>query len=160
MADATGKKGGGSKLNRTQTVTLRLDPKLRYLTDLGARSQRRTTSGFIEWAIEIALKEVGVYSDSSSDAVSLSDIKDYLWDVEEADRFLKLAIAFPSLLNHHEQLVWKIVEIITPAVHHYDDIDIAVKLEMRKYWDEINAAAESDVGDREKFLKRMVPFLR
>ena len=41
---------GGSKLNRTETVTIRLDPKLRYLTELAARKQRRTVSSFIEWA--------------------------------------------------------------------------------------------------------------
>ena len=89
------KRGGGGKLNRTEVVTLRLDPKLRYITDLAARSQRRTTSGFIEWAIEIALKDVGVFSKSATDTVSLADIKDDLWDVDKADRFLKLATGFP-----------------------------------------------------------------
>ena len=85
-------------IRRTQTVTLRLDPKLRYLTDLAARSQRRTTSGFIEWAIEGSFSEVPVYSESGG-VVLLADIDNYLWDVAESDRFLKLASAYPNLLG-------------------------------------------------------------
>jgi len=55
---AKGRGGGGGKLNRSETVTIRLDPKLRYLTELAARQQRRTLSSFIEWAIDSALKDV------------------------------------------------------------------------------------------------------
>ena len=50
--------GGGGKLNRSETVTIRLDPKLRYLTELAARKHRRTVSSFIEWAIESMLDKV------------------------------------------------------------------------------------------------------
>lgn len=46
-----------TKLNRTETVTARLDPKLNYLCELASRAQRRTKSSFIEWAIQEALKE-------------------------------------------------------------------------------------------------------
>ena len=156
MAKKTEKKGGG-KLNRTQTVTIRLDPKLRYLTDLAARSQRRTTSGFIEWAIETALKEVGVYSKLTSDSVPLSDIKDSLWDVDEAYRFLKLAIEFPNLLNHHEQVLWHLLaQVIIPSVNHFDEIDDGAKHQFRIYWDELNVAADGDVGDHDKLLKKIV----
>ena len=48
MAKERTAKGGGAKLSRSETVTVRLDPKLRYLAELGARSQRRTVSSFIE----------------------------------------------------------------------------------------------------------------
>jgi hypothetical protein len=83
-------------IRRTQTVTLRLDPKLRYLTDLAARSQRRTTSGFIEWAIEGSFSEVPVYSESGG-VVLLAEIDNYLWDVDESDRFLKTCFCLPKL---------------------------------------------------------------
>lgn len=49
----------GSKLNRSETVTIRLDPRLNYLTDLAARCQRRTKSSFIEWVIKETLKDLG-----------------------------------------------------------------------------------------------------
>lgn len=38
MADKK-RRGGGSKLIRSETVTVRLDPKLRYLASLAARKQ-------------------------------------------------------------------------------------------------------------------------
>lgn len=112
MADATGKKGGGSKLNRTQTVTLRLDPRLRYLTELAARTQRRTTSGFIEWAIEGSLKEIilePANAENNRGDVTLADESYTLWDVDEPDRFILLAINYPHLLTHEEQILWKII---------------------------------------------------
>jgi hypothetical protein len=46
------RKGGGGKLSRSETVTVRLDPKLRYLAELAARLHRRTLSSYIEWAIK------------------------------------------------------------------------------------------------------------
>ena len=108
MTETKTKKGGGGKLNRTQTVTLRMDPKLRYLTDLAARTQRRTTSGFIEWAIERALKEVDLDYDNPN-STSIADEASKLWDVDEPDRFVKLAINYPNLLNHDEQVLWKLI---------------------------------------------------
>lgn len=44
-----------SKLNRSETVTVRFDPRLNYLCDLAARAQRRTKSSFIEWAVAQAI---------------------------------------------------------------------------------------------------------
>ncbi|MFT6222410.1 MAG: hypothetical protein ACJA1F_000245 [Paracoccaceae bacterium] len=41
-------KGAGSKLGRTETVSIRLNPRLNYLWELAARSQRRTKSSYIE----------------------------------------------------------------------------------------------------------------
>jgi len=145
MPKSESKKGGGSRLNRTEVVTLRLDPKLRYITDLAARSQRRTTSGFIEWAIEIALKEVGVFSKSSTDTASMADIKDDLWDVDKADRFLKLATGFPNLLNHYEQVVWKLARIQNPKIDkHYDEIEREDREQFFLLWDKFNQMAEDD----------------
>ena len=55
------RKGGGGKLARSETVTVRLDPKLRYLAELAARKQRRTVSSFIEWAVEQSFSGVNLY---------------------------------------------------------------------------------------------------
>ena len=49
------RKGGGGKLARSETVTVRLDPKLRYLAELAARLHRCTLSSYIEWAINASL---------------------------------------------------------------------------------------------------------
>jgi hypothetical protein len=61
---------GGGKLSRSETVTVRLDPKLNYLCDLAARGQRRTKSSFIEWAIDNALKYVTIPGSSPSSTIA------------------------------------------------------------------------------------------
>src|SRR5579872_1699710 len=48
----TRKKGGGGKLNRSEIIQARLDPKLHMAAEIMARSERRTLSSFIEKTIE------------------------------------------------------------------------------------------------------------
>ena len=100
----------GAKTGRSETVSVRLDPKLRYLTDLGARLHRRTLSSFIEWAIEDSLKRISFYQgDDSSRYSSIMDEAEELWDTDEPERLVKLALRHPSLLTHEEQVLWKLI---------------------------------------------------
>ena len=48
------KRDGGTP-KRSEVVTVRLDPKLKYLAELAARKHRRPLSSFIEWAVEQSL---------------------------------------------------------------------------------------------------------
>ena len=112
MAASEKSKGGGGKLARSETVTVRLDPKLRYLAELAALRHRRTLSSFFEWAIEDSLNRVklregsGYNNDMGS---TVSDDAEFLWDVDESDRFAKLALRYPELLTHDEQKRWKLI---------------------------------------------------
>lgn len=106
MATDSEKRKGGGKLSRSETVTVRLDPKLRYLAELAARRQRRTLSSYIEWAIEDSLKH---FSLDLNDNRTLADEAEALWDVDDADRFARLALRHPELLTHDEQVLWKLV---------------------------------------------------
>jgi len=108
MSDDGKRKIGGGKLARSETVTVRLDPQLRYLIELAARRQRRTVSSFIEWALEDSLSSV-VIGESYEQPVTLAEQKHNLWDTDEADRFIKLAMNYPEMLNHHEQILWKLI---------------------------------------------------
>ena len=106
MAKEENRRGGTSKLARTETVTIRLDARLRYLTELASRVQRRTVSSFIEWAVQESLKHVDM-CDADGCKKPLAAEAGKLWDVDEADRFVKLAFHHPDLLTYEEQLVWK-----------------------------------------------------
>ena len=97
------KRKSRSNLSRSEVVMVRLTPELRYLAELGARQQRRTLSSFIEWAIEKGIERVPMRSGA------LSDVSRSLWDVDEADRFAKLALRFPEFLTHDEQILWKLI---------------------------------------------------
>lgn len=108
MTEQERRKGGGSKLSRSETVTVRLDPKLRYLAELAARKQRRTLSSYIEWAIEESLRHAPLELQGDYE-VTISSMAGTLWDVDDADRFVKLAVRYPELLTHDEQILWKLI---------------------------------------------------
>jgi hypothetical protein len=94
---------------KSEVVTVRLDPKLKYLAELAARRLRRTLSSYIEWAIEDSLSRVQVQVNSPEFRATFSDQASVLWDVDEPDRFAKLALNHPDLLDHEEQRIWKLI---------------------------------------------------
>lgn len=106
---------GGAKLSRSETVTVRLDPQLNYLCELAARAQRRTKSSFIEWAIADSLKRVSLpevpenQREFDGEDPTIQQRKAQLWQVDEPDRLVALALIAPALLTHEEQLIWKIL---------------------------------------------------
>lgn len=121
MVETEKRKGGGAKMSRSETVTVRLDPKLRYLAELASRKQRRTLSSYIEWAVEASLKNVNLYEGTGYNGdhnVTVDEEANQLWDVDDAERFIKLAIYYPSLLTHEEQERWKMLmdsQILDPG---------------------------------------------
>ncbi len=103
------KKGAGGNLTRSKVVTVRFDPKLKFAAELAARKQRRTISSFIEWAVEEAVTRVKVDED-----VTINTVMNQVWDVEDADRFVKLALKFPELLTYEEERLWKVITEYDP----------------------------------------------
>jgi len=156
MAADKKRKSGGGKLARSETVTVRLDPKLRYLAELAARKQRRTVSSFIEWAIEDTLKRIRISEDQNND-LTIHDEALTLWDVDDADRFVRLALYLPELLTHDEQVLWKLVKgngylwkgrYNSNGIWDWDNSTEAFMFErLREHWDKFNDVAR---GDAEK----------
>ncbi len=113
MTEQEMRKGGGGKLSRSETVTVRLDPKLRYLAELAARMHRRTLSSYIEWAIKASLDTEAIRPTNLASLHAcdhtIGNEAEYLWDVDDADRFAKLALRYPHLLTHEEQVRWKLI---------------------------------------------------
>jgi hypothetical protein len=153
---ARGRKGGGGKLTRSETVTVRLDPRLRYLAEVAARKQRRTVSSFIEWAVEEALSRVLLRQEDP--VLSVGGEGDKLWDVDEADRLIKLGLQFPELLTYDEQVLWKLIRetsalwkalapgeephIFSWRIRH----EILHCERLRESWDTFKAVAEGTAG--------------
>lgn len=108
MSTTTKASKGGSKLSRSEVTTVRLDPKLRYLAELAARKQRRTLSSFIEWSIEDSLSRLAL-KEGPDWLTSVGSEAENLWDVDAADRLVKLALRYPELLTHEEQVLWKLI---------------------------------------------------
>jgi hypothetical protein len=109
MAEKT-KEPGGGRLNRSQTVTVRLDPRLNYLCELGARVQRRTKSSFIEWAIDRAIDQVVLVPGSPfGEEAKIGEMADTLWHVREHERLIALATHGPHLMTMEEQEIWAVI---------------------------------------------------
>lgn len=158
MAKET-RKGGGSKLQRSETVTVRIDPKLRYLAELAARHQRRTLSSYIDCALSESLEKVTLNT-HFDDAHPLSQEGEHLWDVDDADRLVKLGVSHPYLLNYEEQALWKIIssngyfwngEYDKNGNYRYETIYAEnPKLEViRKNWELIKAVAAGEKSEEE-----------
>lgn len=149
---------------RTAVTTLRFDPRIRYLADIAAKVQRRNLTDFIEWAIEEAVKTISIkagnnpygdndeplYGDGPGAAVTGrkdASVLDYsiaarsheLWDVDEADRFVKLATKFPYLLDYEQEQLWK--RINESPLSKTKDGTLDVKL-VRKNWAKFNNEAK------------------
>jgi len=106
-------KGSGSKLGRTETVSIRLDPRLNYLCELAARSQRRTKSSFIEsmLAEQIQTLVINKWRESSFDEPStFGEAAETLWHVRESQRLVSLGLIAPELMTFEEQHVWALIE--------------------------------------------------
>ncbi len=106
---AAKRKGAGGNLTRSEVVTVRLDPKLKFAAELAARKQRRTISSFIEWAIEKAVSEEVIKMVYNEGELSALDAMKKVWDVDDADRFVKFAAEFQELLNFEEEQLWKLI---------------------------------------------------
>ena len=157
------RKGGGGKLARSETVTVRFDPKLRYLLELAARKQRRTVSSFIEWAVEESLKQVLIREVSNSNSgvsnLSIADVAAVLWDVDESDRLALLAFDYPDMLTHEEQTIWKMVKehgLFWDGYHNQlnsfkwewrvakDSLQFQI---LREYWPELQSVARGETAE-------------
>jgi len=101
--------------SRSETVTVRLDPKLYYLAGIAAREQVRTRSSFIEWAVRRTLADAVAMKNEpmpgSWPAQQPPLWMDDLWDADEADRFFKLATRRAGLLTVAEQRLWKLFQM-------------------------------------------------
>jgi len=159
-------KSGGCKLTRTETVTVRLDPKTRYMADLAARRQRRTLSSFIEWAVEQALHGVCLIGGVTADEMTHN-----LWDVDESERFARLAIYIPELLTYEEQEKWKMLNESDILLHakvrgtdgvlswNFAALKDKVFPELRKHWQEMNEAYdEGEEAIRQWIDSNTIPF--
>lgn len=149
----TGRKkaGGGSNLNRSEVVTVRFDPRLRYLAEIAARKQRRTVSSFIEWAVETALEQVTLAEGGAFGEVreTVAGEARRLWDADESERFVRLAILYPELLTFDEQQKWKAIQdsgLLSPArtEHGFDWKVLEAKVfpSIRRRWRELTEACD------------------
>jgi hypothetical protein len=106
---------------RSETVTFRLDARLKFLADLAARSQGRKLGNFVETAVEEALKTVVIVDEREPNTgvngahqpmhgKTLADVADVLWSPDEATRFLNVVHTAPWLVTDGESRLLRILQ--------------------------------------------------
>lgn len=143
-----GRRAREGKLARSEVATLRLDPKLRYFIELAARKQRRTISSYLEWAAEQSLDLIRL-TDSAGSSSSLAYEVEQLWDVDKVERFVKLASNHPDLLNHREQMLWKLIrqnQYVWPRHGGEQPLANLNIGKLRAHWDQFVAVASGKAG--------------
>ncbi len=141
------KKSKGAKLSRSETLSIRLDPRLRYLAELGARIERRSISSFLEWALQDYLKRTPI-APENIDSPTVMDRADSLWEVDESDRLVKLALMYPGLLNHEEQKIWRLIrECNALWVGSSRKVENFNFRSLRKYWNQFVMVARDEAGE-------------
>lgn len=85
------------KRAKTETVTLRLDPKTKFMLDFMTRVQGRTITAIVEHAVRDAASNSGIEGDFNTTKTWAS-----FWDANEGVRTLKL-IADPNYPTNFEE---------------------------------------------------------
>ncbi len=134
-----GRRPREGRLARSRVAHLRLDPKLEYFVKLAARKQRRTISSYLEWAAEQCLDRIML-----TEKQSIADEMSELWDVGKIERYVKLASRHPDLLDHEEQLLWRLIrenQYVWPRFRNEQPLESLNIPRLRTCWDRFVAVA-------------------
>ncbi|SDP40828.1 hypothetical protein SAMN04489798_5663 [Pseudomonas arsenicoxydans] len=136
---------------KTETLTLRLDPKIKFLIEMVARKKRQSITGVIESAIEEYAKGIKIdaylWDDEEKknveQEVTLLRLCNEIYSTDDSHRFGLLFYVAPQLMNHEEQRLKETVYASPVFWLDYphsdddkleDDIDIN---KLRAHWEEL-----------------------
>lgn len=94
---------------KTETLSLRIDPKTRYGLELLSRLQRRSATGVVEWSLMTAFLSEGV-RDADGRGSSIADAMDTLWQPDEPSRLIAMAFFYPALLTYEEERIFAVIK--------------------------------------------------
>ena len=96
---------------KSDVITVRLNPKLKYGLELLSRKQHRNISSLVTWAIEQAINdpEDGLYKkmDKGLKVEDPKQMLDVIWNFDPADRLVKLATHWPELMTYEQEKLIK-----------------------------------------------------
>lgn len=134
---------------KTETLTLRLDPKIKTMIELIARIRRQSITGVVESAIEdVAFDLEAPYFDG--EAVYQHDlglIFAEVWSADECERFINMCFHLPTLLTFEEQRIWETIKA-SPAFHYKPTTAVTTDWEierigpldlgmLRRFWEDL-----------------------
>lgn len=137
---------------KTEVLSIRIDPRVKYGLELLARLQRRSTTGVVEWAIQEAFgRELFDPGDNDGHPTKLDEELDRLWQINEIERLVALALRRPQLLTFEESRAWKVLKDTAAFWKHqrYPDFDAFHWKDVLPQWDKLapllNEAVERNI---------------
>ncbi|WP_434520618.1 hypothetical protein [Pseudomonas sp. AK181] len=97
---------------KTETLTLRLDPKVKMMIEMISRIRRQSITGVVEAAIEeIAFDlDAPFFYKNETNNWSLSSAITEVWSTDESERFINMCYHLPTLLTYEEQRIWETIK--------------------------------------------------
>jgi len=144
---------------RTEVFAMRLDPQLKFASDLLARKQRRSLANLVEWSLDTALRSTKIDESEKS----AWDFGAEIWDVSEPIRFINLATKHTDLLSYEEQCILSLIKRFRvenpnegPDIAFYDHKNNKlISWTIEPCWSEIKAyALDNNDIELEKMLTK------
>lgn len=107
MATKTSKRSG--ETSTTVNVGIRIDPKIKFALDMMGRSQKRSLTAVIEWAISSAMAQQAI--ETGNGQKSVTEIIEAIWSTDEATKLLNMCFEVPSLLTYDEMRIWDTIQL-------------------------------------------------
>lgn len=115
-------KSTGCKLNRSEIVQVRFNPKLRYALEILAKNEHRTVSSAIETLVSEGIKnhyalikaetdnEIKHSNGNGFTEISIANALERVWDTNDAARFAQTAFKMPQVLSYEEEKIWHFIK--------------------------------------------------
>ena len=164
-ADEMAKNKPGQGARKTETLTLRLDPKIKMMIELISRIRRQSITGVVEAAIEEIAFDLDspYFDDGEMHNHSLAVVFSEVWSSDESERFINMCYRFPTLLTYEEQRIWEtikssdvfLVNATTnmPTYWQIEGVGALDRSMIRRFWDLLLEHVEENRDSR-----TIVPF--
>lgn len=86
---------------KSEALSVRIDPRMKYGLDLLARHQRRAVTGVVEWCLSEVFRAESVPG-TKGRTYTIDDAIRITWSENELERLLALWFEFPALLSYEE----------------------------------------------------------
>lgn len=95
------------KQKKTEALTLRLDPRMKFQIELLSRIWHQSITGVIETAVERVTSEMKVSKDGD---LTVARLAWQAWSPDDAEHLVRMAVLAPHLMTHEETCIWAAIE--------------------------------------------------
>lgn len=136
----------GTKLVKSESVQVRLDPILKLAAELAAAKERRTLSSFTEIAVEQRVHDVQVARDAEGRPVNALQVARECWNAEPLVQLNNLANRYPDLLTLRERKIVDAKRFFCGSEFRQDgDGRIVENLLLEQGWDDLCRYADGHI---------------